>query len=277
MGISTPKPDGMMKPEQIWQAALGEMQLQLTTATYNTWLARARLMSFDGGMFTIGVHNKFAQEWLENRLDGMVKRALRSICGTTVDVKFVVLNGAVHESPQHVTDITETEAMDAEPDEVEPAHEFVLPELPDLKEVGYFPVSRYDNDFWAVLIGRVGFRVWQIVRSTDIRKAKTEWTPEHRWSVPGLARRVPCGPQSIIGVPSRGQPGALDRLKELRVGQVVRNGEQRDPHTRYILSVLVRLPLLTPEQVRMLPDELQSEHDRWLGDHGFDPRDWFVG
>ena len=81
-----------MKPDQIWQATLGELQLQLTGATYNTWLGRARFISHEDGTFIIGVHNGYAKDWLENRLLSMIKRTLTNITGRSVEVRFVVWN-----------------------------------------------------------------------------------------------------------------------------------------------------------------------------------------
>jgi len=81
-----------MKPAQIWQTALGELQLQLTGATYNTWLGRTSLIAYEDGTFIIGVHNGYAKDWLENRLLSMVKRTLTGIIGRSVEVRFVVWN-----------------------------------------------------------------------------------------------------------------------------------------------------------------------------------------
>src|SRR5512136_317123 len=81
-----------MKPDQIWQATLGELQLQLTGATFNTWLGRARLISYEDGTFIVGVHNGYAKDWLENRLLTMIKRTLTNITGQSVEVRFVVWN-----------------------------------------------------------------------------------------------------------------------------------------------------------------------------------------
>ena len=81
-----------MKPDQIWQTALGELQLQLTGATYNTWLGRTSLLAYEDGTFIIGVHNGYAKDWLENRLLSMVKRTLTGIIGRSVEVRFVVWN-----------------------------------------------------------------------------------------------------------------------------------------------------------------------------------------
>ncbi len=258
--------------DQTWQQALGELQLQLTGATFDTWLGRTKLISFDSDEFTIGVHNQAAQDWMtDGQLEGLICRTLSGIEGRPVSVKFVV-NGNGH-TPA-------AESAVAVPGVAMPAQRPVpaLPEMPDLKEVGYFPLSRYECTFWAPLLGRVAWRVWEIVRGSDTRKDKSDWTPERRWSAPEMARMVPCGPQAIVGV-SRGdgrQAGSLDRMAEVGIGQYRRQGEARDPHTMYVISVRVRLPLLTPVSVMQLTDTLRHRHDRWLEEHGFNPRDWFV-
>jgi hypothetical protein len=263
-----------LSPDQIWQQALGELQLQLTGATFDTWLGRTKLLGFDHDEFTIGVHNAYAQDWLEGRLDGLVCRTLSRIAGNAVTVKFVVFKPAVVRVEQGEGAL-ETTALEVS-EVALPAPS--LPEMPDLKDVGFFPVSRYECMFWAPLLGRVAWRVWEIVRGSDIRKDKSDWTPERRWSAPELARLVPCGPQAVVGV-SRGdgrQAGALDRLVMSGVGRHRRQGDARDPHTMYVISVRVRLPLLTPIEVMGLTDTLRHRHDRWLEEHGFDPREWFV-
>ncbi|NVM56840.1 MAG: chromosomal replication initiator protein DnaA, partial [Desulfobacterales bacterium] len=79
-----------MKAEQIWQAALGELQLQMTKATFDTWVRDTTVISYEDGSFIIGVHNGFAKDWLENRLLTTIKRTLTAIIGHAVEVKFTV-------------------------------------------------------------------------------------------------------------------------------------------------------------------------------------------
>jgi chromosomal replication initiator protein len=81
-----------MKADEIWQAALGELQLEMTRATFETWVKPASLMSYEDGRFAIAVPNAYAQEWLQNRLLSTVKRVLTGITGRSVEVKFVVWN-----------------------------------------------------------------------------------------------------------------------------------------------------------------------------------------
>lgn len=79
-----------MKPEQVWQAALGELQLQMTKATFDTWFKTSRVVAYEDGTFVIGVSSAYAKDWLENRLSGTIKRTLNGIVGRSVEVKYVV-------------------------------------------------------------------------------------------------------------------------------------------------------------------------------------------
>ena len=79
-----------MNTRQIWQAALGEIQLQMPRANYDTWLKDTYIISHEDGVFVIAAPTPFAREWLANRLAGMVKRTLTGILGRSVDVRFVV-------------------------------------------------------------------------------------------------------------------------------------------------------------------------------------------
>ncbi|MGC8786384.1 MAG: DnaA N-terminal domain-containing protein, partial [Anaerolineae bacterium] len=79
-----------MNAEQVWQAVLGELQLQLTKSTFDTWVKNTHVLSYEDGTFVIGVHNAYAKDWLENRLLTTIKRTLIGIVGQTVEIKFVV-------------------------------------------------------------------------------------------------------------------------------------------------------------------------------------------
>jgi hypothetical protein len=78
---------------RIWQTALGELQLELTRATFETWLRNSRLVACEDGVFVIGVANTYARDWLESRLRGVVERALERVAGEPLRVRFVVGEG----------------------------------------------------------------------------------------------------------------------------------------------------------------------------------------
>ncbi len=92
-----------MNAKHAWQAALGELQLQLTKATFDTWVKNTRVLGFEDGTFLIGVHNAYAKDWLENRLRTTIKRTLIGIVGSTVDVRFIVHPQSAADSTQEQT------------------------------------------------------------------------------------------------------------------------------------------------------------------------------
>jgi chromosomal replication initiator protein len=82
-------PEGIIEhvdAHRIWQAAQGELQLQMTRATYDTWLKGTFAVSYEDGLLIVGTENPYAKEWLENRLLGTIKRTLAGILGHTVEV-----------------------------------------------------------------------------------------------------------------------------------------------------------------------------------------------
>ena len=79
-----------MSPETAWKATLGELELQMTKATFNTWLKGARLLACENGEFVVGVHNDYAKDWLENRLERAIVRTLSAIVDKPVSIRFVV-------------------------------------------------------------------------------------------------------------------------------------------------------------------------------------------
>lgn len=79
-----------MDVKRIWQAALGELQLQLTKATYDTWLRDTTGIACEDGAFLVAVRNAYAKDWLENRLYAHIARTLAGIMNRTVEVRFVV-------------------------------------------------------------------------------------------------------------------------------------------------------------------------------------------
>jgi chromosomal replication initiator protein len=76
--------------QSIWEAALGELQLQVNKPNFDTWLKDTAGISYKEGTFTIGVPNVFIAEWLRSRLHSLIKRTLTSIIGQSVDVQFSV-------------------------------------------------------------------------------------------------------------------------------------------------------------------------------------------
>jgi chromosomal replication initiator protein len=81
-----------LNPKNIWQAVLGELQLGMSRANFDTWFRGTSIISVEDDVFVVGVPNAFAREWLDSKYRQNVKQALQRSVGRTVDVRFVTAN-----------------------------------------------------------------------------------------------------------------------------------------------------------------------------------------
>ena len=79
-----------MNAHQAWQNLIGHLQMEMSKAAFDTWVRSAELVSFEENIFTIGVHNAYARDWLESRLSSTITRHLTGLMNEKVEVNFVV-------------------------------------------------------------------------------------------------------------------------------------------------------------------------------------------
>jgi chromosomal replication initiator protein len=79
-----------MDAKQVWRAALGELQVTLSPANFETWLRDTALVEVDDTRFRISVPNGFAKDWLETRYRSLISQTLGRIVGYGVQVDFIV-------------------------------------------------------------------------------------------------------------------------------------------------------------------------------------------
>ena len=72
---------------ELWQAVLGEIELSISKANFSTWFKNTTILSRENGKVVIGVPNGFAKEWLENKYNTYIFKALRN---SQEDIKEVV-------------------------------------------------------------------------------------------------------------------------------------------------------------------------------------------
>lgn len=92
-----------------WQAALGELQLQMTRATFDTWLRGSRVISCENDTLTVFVRHAYAVDWLQNRLLPLIERTLRRHTGSEVEVVFTACAGEQEEALTFVAEIVREE------------------------------------------------------------------------------------------------------------------------------------------------------------------------
>ena len=79
-----------MNVEQAWQSVLGQLQMEMPRASYDTWVRDTQPIKYVNGLLTVSVRNAYARDWLENRLASTVSRLLIGIMDSNVSVDFVV-------------------------------------------------------------------------------------------------------------------------------------------------------------------------------------------
>ena len=77
-------------PDRLWDAALGELQLQVARPAFETWLKDTQGLAYADGVFSVGAPNAFISEMLEQRMYPLIERALERVCGEAVSVQFRV-------------------------------------------------------------------------------------------------------------------------------------------------------------------------------------------
>ena len=56
-----------MTNEQLWQAALGEIELSLSKANFTTWFKDTFISSYEENRVVLCVPNTFTKAWLEKK------------------------------------------------------------------------------------------------------------------------------------------------------------------------------------------------------------------
>jgi chromosomal replication initiator protein len=88
-----------MDAKQVWRAALGELQVSLSPANFETWLRDTHLVDVDDQRFRIAVPNGFAKDWLETRYRSLISQTLARVVGYSVQVEFVVSAAGEGQAP----------------------------------------------------------------------------------------------------------------------------------------------------------------------------------
>lgn len=81
-----------MDLEQLWQSALGEIELQLSRANFVTWLKDSKLIDRKDNIFYIALANNFAKEWVESKYEKDILGIVRNLDSSIKGLKFVVVN-----------------------------------------------------------------------------------------------------------------------------------------------------------------------------------------
>jgi chromosomal replication initiator protein len=102
-----------MDAKQVWRAALGELQVALSQANFETWLKDTALVAVDESRFRIAVPNGFAKDWLETRYRSLISQTLARVVGYSVQLEF-----EVQEAPAAAAETAPSQPVRLEPTRV---------------------------------------------------------------------------------------------------------------------------------------------------------------
>ena len=86
-----------MDLDELWKAALGEIELQISRANFKTWLQNTFIADKKGGVVTVAVPNSFTKEWLENKYHKFILRSLRNLESEIKEVNYQIKQNIIKE------------------------------------------------------------------------------------------------------------------------------------------------------------------------------------
>ena len=95
-----------MTNEELWQLALGEIELSISQAKFSTWFKNTSILEKKGGQVIISVPTGFAKEWLENKYHQYILQALKNIDNTiqSVSCSIAISNESINNLNHHSLD-----------------------------------------------------------------------------------------------------------------------------------------------------------------------------
>jgi len=148
-----------MTNEELWRAALGEIELSISKANFITWFKNTSILAIQDGYVNIGVPNGFAKEWLENKYNLYILRALRNLQSDIKGVSCAITTGqpsifkhylvdavvSTKQNPPYITPISEKIAILSQENNLNPKYtfdNFVVGGNNELAKAACFAVSQ---------------------------------------------------------------------------------------------------------------------------------------
>ncbi|UCC78738.1 MAG: chromosomal replication initiator protein DnaA [Candidatus Zixiibacteriota bacterium] len=104
-----------LTPDQLWSDAKDVIKSEISLQNFNTWFNSSSGVSLDDETFKISVPNKFTAEWLKNRFNQAIVKAVACCLGTSRKIEYVIGNSNDPISPVGNTPVKTTTGADSEP------------------------------------------------------------------------------------------------------------------------------------------------------------------
>lgn len=73
-----------MSPSEVWNATLGELELQLSKAHFMTWFKHTYISSIGENRITVSVPNTFTKTWLERKYNTAILKSLQHVLNSPI-------------------------------------------------------------------------------------------------------------------------------------------------------------------------------------------------
>ena len=127
-------------PERAWQMVLGQLQMEMSKASFDTWVKSIEFVSLIDDRFTLGTYNAYGRDWLDSRLKTTVQRLLQGILGKAITVQFIVLDEVVDQDNDEEEEEQEEQEGEKEEFHLQVLHETVRGVLIEPERVVKLPV-----------------------------------------------------------------------------------------------------------------------------------------
>ncbi len=95
-----------MTNEELWQAVLAQIQLNISQANFSTWFKNTEIASYKDNKVTVVVPNSFVKEWLENKYNKNILKILHDIDSNIKEVNYNIGKSKL-KTTKEVSEITE--------------------------------------------------------------------------------------------------------------------------------------------------------------------------
>jgi chromosomal replication initiator protein len=81
-----------MTKEELWQAVLSEIQLNISQANFSTWFKNTSILSKEKGSLVVAVPNNFSKEWLEKKYNKLILKGLLDMNEKVKNIEYRIIN-----------------------------------------------------------------------------------------------------------------------------------------------------------------------------------------
>ncbi len=101
-----------MTQQELWQAVLAQMQLQISNASFDTWFQDTNIVSRDNSSVTVSVPSAFAKNWFLKKYNKNILKILRDIDRGIKNIKYKVQSSDFQILEQAINTTSEEDQLD---------------------------------------------------------------------------------------------------------------------------------------------------------------------